>query len=183
MSQRYYTTISIMRHVLIKYLTISVFKLYILAHASNKSSSISSFNICHILCISLTEKYDPETDEPKANPKIWKANFRCAINSLPDIEELKDQGKTKGNDAFKVYRLNPKKPKKTRTGKLWQIWADFETLFNVIWFARQCIYMYVCVCETGLYVIGFPVTILSNIFVLCNKILECLKIIVFNFAD
>ncbi len=70
---------------------------------------------CNLL-LSFTEKYDPETGEPKANPKTWKANFRCAINSLPDIEELKDQGKSKGNDAFKVYRLNPKKPKK-RTGK------------------------------------------------------------------
>ncbi|KAJ8022867.1 Interferon regulatory factor 2 [Holothuria leucospilota] len=55
-----------------------------------------------------TKKYNPDTDTPKANPKMWKANFRCAINSLPDIEELRDRGKTKGNDAYKVYRLIPK---------------------------------------------------------------------------
>ncbi|XP_071829376.1 uncharacterized protein [Apostichopus japonicus] len=55
-----------------------------------------------------TKKYNPETDTPKANPKMWKANFRCAINSLPDIEELRDRGKTKGNDAYKVYRLIPR---------------------------------------------------------------------------
>lgn len=55
-----------------------------------------------------TKKYNPDTDMPKANPKMWKANFRCAINSLPDIEELRDRGKTKGNDAYKVYRLIPR---------------------------------------------------------------------------
>ncbi|XP_030835279.1 uncharacterized protein LOC115918232 isoform X2 [Strongylocentrotus purpuratus] len=59
-----------------------------------------------------TKKYDPATDCPKANPKVWKANFRCAINSLPDIEELREKGKTKGNDAYKVYRLHPKKSKR-----------------------------------------------------------------------
>lgn len=64
------------------------------------------------LLFSPTEKYDPATDCPKANPKVWKANFRCAINSLPDIEELREKGKTKGNDAYKVYRLHPKKSKR-----------------------------------------------------------------------
>ncbi|XP_063969173.1 uncharacterized protein LOC129281651 isoform X1 [Lytechinus pictus] len=61
-----------------------------------------------------TKKYDPTTDSPKANPKVWKANFRCAINSLPDIEELREKGKTKGNDAYKVYRLHPKKTRRQR---------------------------------------------------------------------
>ncbi|XP_072165624.1 uncharacterized protein [Diadema setosum] len=59
-----------------------------------------------------TKKYDPATDSPRANPKIWKANFRCAINSLPDIEELREKGKSKGNDAYKVYRLHPKKSRR-----------------------------------------------------------------------
>lgn len=65
------------------------------------------------------EKYNPDTDTPKANPKMWKANFRCAINSLPDIEELRDRGKTKGNDAYKVYRLIPKtKAAKPKSGNV-----------------------------------------------------------------
>ncbi|XP_022106008.1 uncharacterized protein LOC110987526 isoform X2 [Acanthaster planci] len=62
-----------------------------------------------------TKKYDPISNTPKANPKIWKANFRCAINSLPDILEVKGQGKSKGNDAFKIYKLIPKKARRTRT--------------------------------------------------------------------
>ncbi|XP_038061856.1 uncharacterized protein LOC119732423 [Patiria miniata] len=62
-----------------------------------------------------TKKYDPVSNIPKANPKIWKANFRCAINSLPDILEIKGQGKSKGNDAFKIYKLIPKKARRTRT--------------------------------------------------------------------
>ena len=39
------------------------------------------------------------------NPKTWKANFRCALNSLPDMEELTEQRTTKGNNAFKMYRI------------------------------------------------------------------------------
>ncbi|XP_071808832.1 uncharacterized protein [Asterias amurensis] len=61
-----------------------------------------------------TKKYDPVSNCPKANPKIWKANFRCAINSLPDILEVKDQGKSKGNDAYKIYKLIPKKARKSK---------------------------------------------------------------------
>lgn len=41
----------------------------------------------------------------KPNPKIWKANFRCALNSLPDMEEVMERRSTKGNNAFKVYRI------------------------------------------------------------------------------
>ena len=49
-------------------------------------------------------------DDP--DPKRWKANFRCALNSLPDVEELKNKGLRKGNNAFKIYRfLDEKKYK------------------------------------------------------------------------
>ncbi|XP_062373886.1 interferon regulatory factor 2-like [Sardina pilchardus] len=50
-----------------------------------------------------TGKYHPGDDQP--DPKTWKANFRCAMNSLPDIEEVKDKSIKKGNNAFKVYRM------------------------------------------------------------------------------
>jgi hypothetical protein len=42
-------------------------------------------------------------DEP--DPKRWKANFRCALNSLPDVRQLKDQGHIKVKDAYKVYQF------------------------------------------------------------------------------
>ncbi|KAF7666716.1 hypothetical protein LDENG_00094750 [Lucifuga dentata] len=41
------------------------------------------------------------------DPKTWKANFRCAMNSLPDIEEVKDKSINKGHQAVRVYRLLP----------------------------------------------------------------------------
>lgn len=54
-----------------------------------------------------TGKY-VDGDEP--DPKRWKANFRCALNSLPDVKQLKDQGQRKGKDAYKVYQfLNERK--------------------------------------------------------------------------
>ncbi|XP_077183016.1 interferon regulatory factor 1 isoform X2 [Paroedura picta] len=57
------------------------------------------------------------------DPKTWKANFRCAMNSLPDIEEVKDKSISKGSSAVRVYRMLPpsaksqKKEKKSKTSK------------------------------------------------------------------
>ncbi|XP_049652973.1 interferon regulatory factor 2 isoform X4 [Accipiter gentilis] len=68
-----------------------------------------------------TGKYQSGVDKP--DPKTWKANFRCAMNSLPDIEEVKDKSIKKGNNAFRVYRMLPlserpsKKGKKTKSEK------------------------------------------------------------------
>ncbi|CAB1336975.1 unnamed protein product, partial [Coregonus sp. 'balchen'] len=46
-----------------------------------------------------TGKYQLGIDKP--DPKTWKANFRCAMNSLPDIEEVKDKSIKKGTNAFR----------------------------------------------------------------------------------
>nr|XP_033788049.1 zinc finger protein 777-like isoform X2 [Geotrypetes seraphini] len=35
----------------------------------------------------------------------WKATFRCALNSLPDIEEVKDKCINRGSSAVRVYRM------------------------------------------------------------------------------
>lgn len=43
------------------------------------------------------------------DPKTWKANFRCAMNSLPDIEEVKDKSVNKGQLAMRVFRMLPQK--------------------------------------------------------------------------
>ncbi|XP_060579005.1 uncharacterized protein LOC132735977 isoform X2 [Ruditapes philippinarum] len=39
------------------------------------------------------------------DPKRWKANFRCALNSLKDIQEVKDLSISKGQNAFRVYKM------------------------------------------------------------------------------
>uniref|UniRef100_A0A3Q4BFH9 Interferon regulatory factor n=1 Tax=Mola mola TaxID=94237 RepID=A0A3Q4BFH9_MOLML len=45
------------------------------------------------------------------DPKTWKANFRCAMNSLPDIKEVKDKSINKGHQAMRVFRMLPVTPK------------------------------------------------------------------------
>ncbi|XP_041947031.1 interferon regulatory factor 1b isoform X3 [Alosa sapidissima] len=64
-----------------------------------------------------TGKYKPGVTQ--ADPKTWKANFRCAMNSLPDIEEVKDKSINKGCGAVRVYRMLPevhkKKDKRSRS--------------------------------------------------------------------
>ncbi|XP_053187836.1 interferon regulatory factor 1-like isoform X2 [Scomber japonicus] len=45
------------------------------------------------------------------DPKTWKANFRCAMNSLPDIKEMKDKSVNKGHQAVRVFRMLPYTPK------------------------------------------------------------------------
>ncbi|XP_041362983.1 interferon regulatory factor 2-like isoform X2 [Gigantopelta aegis] len=57
-----------------------------------------------------------KTGDPP-NPKLWKANFRCALNSLPDVKRLPSE--TKGQNALRRYQfLDPSqaKPKGRRSG-------------------------------------------------------------------
>ncbi|CAF92752.1 unnamed protein product, partial [Tetraodon nigroviridis] len=52
-----------------------------------------------------TGRYRPGKDKP--DPKTWKANFRCALNSLPDVCELQEHSRKRGNNAFRVYKMLP----------------------------------------------------------------------------
>ncbi|XP_042272101.1 interferon regulatory factor 2-like [Thunnus maccoyii] len=52
-----------------------------------------------------TGRYQPGKDKP--DPKTWKANFRCALNSLPDICELREHSRKRGSNAYRVYRMLP----------------------------------------------------------------------------
>ncbi|XP_078252797.1 interferon regulatory factor 2 isoform X1 [Rhinoraja longicauda] len=62
-----------------------------------------------------TGKYHHGIDKP--DPKTWKANFRCAMNSLPDIEEVKDKSIKKGSHAYRVYRMLPATERPNKKGK------------------------------------------------------------------
>lgn len=65
----------------------------------------------------LAGKFKPGITDP--DPKTWKANFRCAMNSLPDIEEVKDKSVNKGCEAVRVYRmLQVVKNKSKRSSKV-----------------------------------------------------------------
>ncbi|XP_035033819.2 interferon regulatory factor 1 [Hippoglossus stenolepis] len=55
-----------------------------------------------------TGKY---TNGQNTDPKTWKANFRNAMNSLPDIEEVKDKSIHKGQQAVRVFKMLPVTPK------------------------------------------------------------------------
>ncbi|NP_001083250.1 interferon regulatory factor 1 L homeolog [Xenopus laevis] len=46
-----------------------------------------------------------KSGEKETDPKTWKANFRCAMNSLPDIKEVKDKSIYKGSSAVRVYQM------------------------------------------------------------------------------
>ncbi|XP_029297382.1 interferon regulatory factor 2 [Cottoperca gobio] len=62
-----------------------------------------------------TGKFQLGTDRP--DPKTWKANFRCAMNSLPDIEEVKDKSIKKGTNAFRVYKMLSSSERNMKKGK------------------------------------------------------------------
>uniref|UniRef100_A0A8C5GGC7 IRF tryptophan pentad repeat domain-containing protein n=1 Tax=Gouania willdenowi TaxID=441366 RepID=A0A8C5GGC7_GOUWI len=48
-----------------------------------------------------------------SDPKTWKANFRNAMNSLPDIEEVKDKRVTNCNCKYRFsIHINPVEPSK-----------------------------------------------------------------------
>uniref|UniRef100_A0A3Q3WA00 Interferon regulatory factor n=1 Tax=Mola mola TaxID=94237 RepID=A0A3Q3WA00_MOLML len=63
-----------------------------------------------------TGKYQPGIERP--DPKTWKANFRCAMNSLPDIEEVKDKSTKKGTNAFRVYKMLSSSERSLKKGEL-----------------------------------------------------------------
>ena len=64
--------------------------------------------------------------------KRWKANFRCALNSLPDVKENKEQGIKKGNNAFKVYRfLDAKETRGLKEAKAKKKQGIFSFLYGV----------------------------------------------------
>ncbi|XP_063784265.1 interferon regulatory factor 1 isoform X2 [Pseudophryne corroboree] len=62
--------------------------------------------------------------EKEPDPKTWKANFRCAMNSLPDIKEVKNKSIYKGSSAVRVYQMLPaqvkleKKERKSKSSKI-----------------------------------------------------------------
>uniref|UniRef100_A0A3P9LGP3 Interferon regulatory factor n=1 Tax=Oryzias latipes TaxID=8090 RepID=A0A3P9LGP3_ORYLA len=62
-----------------------------------------------------TGKYQPGINRP--DPKTWKANFRCAMNSLPDIQEVKDKSIKKGTNAFRVYKMLSYAERNLKKGK------------------------------------------------------------------
>ncbi|XP_034399101.1 interferon regulatory factor 2 isoform X1 [Cyclopterus lumpus] len=62
-----------------------------------------------------TGKFQLGIDRP--DPKTWKANFRCAMNSLPDIEEVKDKSIKKGTNAFRVYKMLSSSERSMKKGK------------------------------------------------------------------
>ncbi|XP_017316860.1 interferon regulatory factor 1a isoform X2 [Ictalurus punctatus] len=72
-----------------------------------------------------TGRYKPGIDKP--DPKTWKANFRCALNSLPDVQELRDKSIKKGHNAFRVYILLPNsKLTKKRKEAFWKYKEDIR---------------------------------------------------------
>lgn len=56
--------------------------------------------------------------EREPDPKTWKANFRCAMNSLPDIKEVRDKSVYKGSSAVRVYKMLPAQVKIEKKGNI-----------------------------------------------------------------
>ncbi|XP_047145011.1 uncharacterized protein LOC100215166 isoform X1 [Hydra vulgaris] len=58
-----------------------------------------------------TGKFREGIDKP--NYKTWKANFRCAANSVSDIKMLRGKGELKGTNATRIFKFS--KNTKSRT--------------------------------------------------------------------
>lgn len=79
-------------------------------HASRHGWSLDTDAILFQSWAEHTGRFRLGLDKP--DPRRWKANFRCALNALPDIVEIPSQGQTRGRDAFKVYRMCERTDKK-----------------------------------------------------------------------
>jgi Interferon regulatory factor transcription factor len=94
--------------------------------------------------VDFTGKYaESQADEPKR----WKANFRCALNSLPDVREVKNAGQTRGNSPFKVYELSEEVNRKNTLRSKYSLHSQQLTcilllLVYVIIFLVYCLLLY-----------------------------------------
>ncbi len=88
---------------------------------------------CHFL-----GKYQPG-DKP--DPKTWKANFRCAMNSLPDIEEVKDKSIKKGTNAFRVYKMLSASERHSKRGQSFTHQHWHWLLHYILFFCFQSIFI------------------------------------------
>jgi len=52
--------------------------------------------------LSCSGRYEADS---KGGFKRWKANFRCALNSLRDVEEVPEESGMKKPEPYKVYHL------------------------------------------------------------------------------
>jgi len=70
----------------------------------------------NVKCYKSAGKYDKHNGQFKR----WKANFRCALRSLPDVEEVKNYKDTVSNpslESFKVFRLLKEVPRKSKSSQ------------------------------------------------------------------
>lgn len=72
-------------------------------------------------------RWDP--NDP--NPKRWKANFRCALNSLQNVMEIKKLGESRGVHAFRVYQFLDEEETKPKEGSYKN---DMKIVYNVLKF-------------------------------------------------
>jgi hypothetical protein len=89
-----------------------------------------------ILC---SGKYRPGCERP--NPRRWKANFRCAMNSLADVVEEPSLSNINGDRGYKVYRFKPicHTQSKTRDISSFDLIVYIKSLFETCQFMRMCL--------------------------------------------
>ena len=76
----------------------------------------------------ITGKFRRGDERSVRDPKTWKATFRCALNSLPDVQEVPNMSEKRGPNAYRVYQfLEPKKSRKARKSS-----GKFVNIFNAV---------------------------------------------------
>ena len=83
-------------------------------HGSHQNWNITDAEIFRQWAI-YSGTYKPSRDV--ADPRKWKTNFRCTLNALPDFEEVRNEGSSRGPRRFKIYSLKSTgKAKKEQSG-------------------------------------------------------------------
>lgn len=79
-----------------------------------RHGSRSEWSTSDVIVFKCWAQHTGRYDASKNDYKRWKANFRCALNSLQDVEEVPEKRSTKCSDPYKVFRLLPAIPPKKR---------------------------------------------------------------------
>ena len=117
------------RNSIINYCNFFFYKFILTTYIINKINDILVVSM--YIYFDIVWLYLGRWDPNDPNPKRWKANFRCALNSLQNVMEIKKLGESRGVHAFRVYQFLDEEETKPKEGS-YKI--DMKIVYNVLKF-------------------------------------------------
>ena len=98
-------------------------------HGSNMGWSLRDFDLFREWAIHTGK---PVSLANNADPRRWKANFRCALNARKHVVPLPERSQPRGSSAYRVYVMKPRsKQKQKRRSECLYLLFGFGTSLDI----------------------------------------------------